>query len=73
MLYQRRSFTVPAGAGTGEMCKTRGHSAADRRGHCLCCGEKIARTSAEQATSIDSQADEQTTDGRLLIDGFDPG
>jgi hypothetical protein len=62
MLYQRRSFTVPAGAGTGEMCRTKGHSAADSRGHCLCCGAQIVRTADEPATSTDSQADEPTVD-----------
>ena len=51
MLYQRRTFTVPAGGGTGAMCREKGHSASDARGKCLCCGEKIAPTSAEQAST----------------------
>ena len=55
MLYQRRTFTVAAGAGSGAMCKAKGHSAVDARGKCLCCGKKVAPTAAEQAASIDGE------------------
>ena len=55
MLYQRRTFTVAAGAGSGAMCKAKGHSAVDARGKCLCCGEKIGATAAAQAASIETE------------------
>lgn len=55
MLYQRRTFTEPAGAGTGAMCTEKRHSAADARGNCLCCGNKVAPAAAEQAASIESE------------------
>ena len=56
MLYQRRTFTVPAGAGNGAMCKGKGHSAIDSRGRCVCCGEKLEPPLAVPASD---QASEQ--------------
>lgn len=42
MQYQRRSFTIAVSdGGYGAMCLEKGHSAADSRGRCLCCGAKI--------------------------------
>ncbi len=57
MLYQKRSFTVPATGGNGSMCAEKGHSATDSKGRCLCCGEKIdvAQGSAIERPTIESE------------------
>lgn len=45
MLYERKTFTVPATSGRDEdrraFCAEKGHSAPDSKGRCLCCGETI--------------------------------
>lgn len=46
MQYTRRSFSVSSVSSKqngprGEMCVTKGHSALDARGRCLCCGELV--------------------------------
>jgi hypothetical protein len=52
MLYQKRSFTVPATASNPSMCLEKGHSATDSRGRCFCCGEKIRESIAETSESF---------------------
>jgi hypothetical protein len=42
MLYQRKRFTVGATrAGAGEQCVEKGHSGADSKGRCYCCGQVL--------------------------------
>ena len=53
MLYERKTFTVPATSGRDEdrrqFCAEKGHAASDSKGRCLCCGETVAppRTDSE--------------------------
>lgn len=55
MLYQQRSFTVPASEAKGNMCKEKGHSATDCRGRCFCCGEKVGPSLAETTAAFQSR------------------
>jgi hypothetical protein len=41
MMYNRPSFQVPVSNGTSAMCAEKGHSTADSRGNCLCCGQPV--------------------------------
>jgi hypothetical protein len=46
MLYKRKSFTVPASAGTADTCAQVGHCGPDARGRCLRCSEKMTPPAA---------------------------
>lgn len=38
-LFERKSFTVPASAGSASYCAEHGHTLPDQRGKCLRCGD----------------------------------
>ena len=42
MLYKRRTFSVSSIQNSGSQCAEKGHSGADSRDCCYCCGQKIA-------------------------------
>jgi hypothetical protein len=41
MLYRRKTFSVSAIQNKGSMCAEKGHSGADSKGRCYCCGQPI--------------------------------
>jgi len=44
MQYTKKTFSVPASAGTKTICGKVGHAWADKRGKCIRCGEQIRDT-----------------------------
>lgn len=48
MKYTQSRFTVPVSEGSKTMCDEKGHSAADSKGRCLCCGESVVPTLPER-------------------------
>lgn len=44
MLHTRKSFTVPASAGSKATCEKDGHAWADTKGRCIRCGTQIRDT-----------------------------
>lgn len=41
MMYQQKTFSVPASAGTKAECDRVGHAWADAKGKCVRCAEQI--------------------------------
>ncbi len=60
MKYLSRTFSVAVNEGSGKMCEEKGHSAADSRGKCLCCGAQIVEKETQpgfhRAVHIDMYA-----------------
>lgn len=53
--FAAKSFTVAMG-GKSTMCLEKGHSGADSRGRCYCCGEVIAPHHSEHMLLISDEA-----------------
>lgn len=44
--FMRARFSVPMSDGKTTQCAEKGHSGADSKGRCYCCGEKIVETTS---------------------------